>query len=156
MLENMGSTYLQNIAIKNYRGIHDLTLPFPDGPGIVMLLGDNGVGKTSILQAISTGLSGYLQGINGSSPKNILMQDIRMRTEQIGSASTAVVRVTPVNISCRATIHNEVFEWERTREWEESSQTNPTATLSSSTQTSLKSFAKRMSNDPHTVLPILR
>lgn len=156
MLPNMDSTYLQNISIKNYRGIQDLKLSFPDGPGIVMLLGDNGVGKTSILQAISTGLSGYLQGIKGSSPKNILMQDVRIHTEQIGGASTAIVRVTPVKISCRATIHNEVFEWERIREWEEGSQAIPTATLFSSTKSSLKSFARRMSNDPFTVLPILR
>lgn len=156
MFPNMDSTYLQNISIKNYRGIPDLKLFFPDGPGIVMLLGDNGVGKTSILQAISTGLSGYLQGIKGSSPKNILMQDVRIHTEQIGGASTAIVRVTPVKITCRATIHNEVFEWERIREWEEGSQAIPTATLFSSTKSSLKSFARRMSNDPFTVLPILR
>ena len=98
----MNSTYLSNIIIKNYMGIKEIELSFPEQPGITILLGDNGVGKTSILKAIATGLSGYLEGVSGSSPRNILLEDIRIRTQTLGDASTAIQRVTPVQIYCRA------------------------------------------------------
>lgn len=151
----MYPTYLSDILIRNYKGIKELELSLPTEPGITILLGDNGVGKTSILEAIATGLSGYLEGVRGSSPRNILMQDIRIHTETLGGASTAIQLVTPVVIYCRASINGEDFEWERSRELAEAGLGISSHTLDSTTAGSLRGYAKRLTNDPHVVLPVL-
>lgn len=151
----MYPTYLSDIIIKNYKGIKELELSFPANPGVTILLGDNGVGKTSILQAIATGLSGYLEGVSGSSPRNILLQDIRLHTETLGGASTAIQQVTPVQIYCRADINGERFEWERSRELAEAGHGISSRTWYSTTNNTLRGFAKKLTNDPHEMLPVL-
>lgn len=150
----MYPTYLSDIIIRNYKGIKELELSFPPRPGVTILLGDNGVGKTSILEAIATGLSGYLEGVRGSSPRNILIQDIRIHTETLGGASTAIQQVTPVEIICKASINGEEFTWERTRELATTGHGATTKTLDS-TNGSLRGFATKLTNDPHEMLPVL-
>lgn len=147
--------YLSDILIRNYKGIKELEIAFRDGPGVNILIGDNGVGKTSVLEAIATGLSAYLEGITGASPRNILIPDIRVHTELMGGASTAIKYITPVEIFCRAYIHGEHFEWVRVREAENTGFGARTHMLHSSTETTLKSFAKKLSNSIDNMLPVL-
>ena len=46
--------YVRRVAIRNFRAIEQLELEFPEEPGAwTMLLGDNGDGKTSVLQALA-------------------------------------------------------------------------------------------------------
>ena len=151
----MYPTYLSDIIIKNYKGIKELELSFPPKPGVTILLGDNGVGKTSILQAIATGLSGYLEGVRGSSPRNILLQDIRIHTETLGGASTAIEQITPAQIFCRADINGERFEWERSRELAKVGHGISSQTWYSTTNSSLRSFAQKLTNDTQAMLPVL-
>jgi energy-coupling factor transporter ATP-binding protein EcfA2 len=51
---------IEHIHIHNFRGIDDLTLEFPEARpeegGVVVLAGDNGCGKTSVLDAITIGI----------------------------------------------------------------------------------------------------
>jgi len=44
------------LAIENFRAVHDLDLPIPD-PNLTVILGVNGAGKTSILDAIAINMS---------------------------------------------------------------------------------------------------
>ena len=148
-------TYLGDILIKNYRGIKDLELSFEMEPGVTILLGDNGVGKTSILEAIATGLSGYLEGISGSSPRNISKHDVRIHTEALGGASTAIQYVTPVEIYSRAIFNGEHFEWLRSREITEKGSSLSSSTKYSTTPYSLRGYARKLTNATHTMLPIL-
>ena len=46
--------YLKQVTIENFRGIGEMTLEFQ--PGVNLLIGDNGVGKTTVLEAIVAGL----------------------------------------------------------------------------------------------------
>ena len=150
----MHPTYLSDIIISNYRGIKNLELSFPIEPGITILLGDNGVGKTSILEAIATGLSGYLEGIPGSSPRNILMEDILIHTETLGGASTAIQYATPTTIYCRGVFNGEDFEWVRSRELSEGTRGLSSYTNLSSTGGSLRGYSKKLTNDSHATFPV--
>jgi predicted ATPase len=47
---------VRRIAIRNFRAIEALELGFSEGPGWTMLLGDNGDGKSSVLQALAVAL----------------------------------------------------------------------------------------------------
>ena len=53
--------YFQQISIKNFKAVKEMELEFT--PGINLLTGDNGVGKTSVLEAIASGLCGMLKGV---------------------------------------------------------------------------------------------
>lgn len=50
--------YIEKVAIKNFKAVDDMEIEFR--PGVNLLIGDNGVGKTSILEAITVGLGGFL------------------------------------------------------------------------------------------------
>lgn len=78
--------YIKRIDIQNFKAISELSLQFK--PGVNILIGDNGVGKTSILDALVVALGGFLYGVNGASVKNILMSDVKMDTVSVGSVST--------------------------------------------------------------------
>ena len=54
---------LTHVSIKNFKGVKNMELDF--APGVNLLIGDNGVGKTSVLEAIAVGLAGMLKGIPG-------------------------------------------------------------------------------------------
>lgn len=62
---------ISRVRIENFKGLQDLTLDLSPGVGRwTMLIGENGVGKTSILQAVALALSGHRSAIDlGVSPK---------------------------------------------------------------------------------------
>ena len=70
---------LKSVSIKNFKGVKDMEFEFTSG--VNLLIGDNGVGKTSVLEAISVALSGMLKGISGVATKNILQSDIRFTVD---------------------------------------------------------------------------
>lgn len=55
----------------------DLSLDFE--AGFNLILGDNGVGKTTILEAASVAISGFLAGMEDVSTRNIYKDDVRYR-----------------------------------------------------------------------------
>ena len=59
---------LQETIIKNFRGIDEWHLLFK--PGFNLIKGENGKGKTSILEALALGLGGYIEGIDGVSTRH--------------------------------------------------------------------------------------
>ena len=66
--------YLERISINNFKAVKSMEIEFT--PGVNLLIGDNGVGKTSVLEAIAVVRSGMLKGMNGVPTKNILQNDI--------------------------------------------------------------------------------
>ena len=52
--------YLSNIHIENFKGIKNADFDFDRS--VNLMIGDNGTGKTSVLEAISVALGGFLSG----------------------------------------------------------------------------------------------
>jgi len=56
--------FLKHINIPSFRNyISDFKLDIPDGPGLTVLVGANGLGKSSILHAVEWGLTGKVERI---------------------------------------------------------------------------------------------
>lgn len=139
--------YLKKVSIKNYKGVKDIELELL--PGVNLLIGDNGVGKTSVLEATAVALSGMVKGIHGVPTKNILQNDIRFTLDEKGDASTGIHFWKPVEIACTLQIGDRVFSWNRYREDEDGK-----------TRTKIKDdgivkWMQSESNDLEAVLPLL-
>ena len=65
---------LKQFHISNFKMFDDLKLNFESG--FNLLLGDNGVGKTTILEAITVGISGFLVGMEDVPTRNIYKKDV--------------------------------------------------------------------------------
>lgn len=102
---------LNQVIIRNFKGIEECTLDLK--PGFNLLIGDNGYGKTSVLEAISVGLGGILAGLPDISAKNFTKEEIRIVLESTGEGSFNKRYITPVEVECEAVIENETFRWIR-------------------------------------------
>ena len=66
---------IEVIKIKNFRGIEELRIQL--NPKFNLLIGENGAGKTAILEAIAVGMSSFFLGMPGIPSRNIRDEDIR-------------------------------------------------------------------------------
>ena len=80
--------YLKKIHIENYKAIEKLDIELK--PGVNLLIGDNGAGKTSILEAIAVALGGMFVNVAGVSTKNIVKEDVRFIVKPLGDSSTSI------------------------------------------------------------------
>lgn len=69
--------YLKELEVSNFKMFDNIKLEFE--PGFNILLGDNGVGKTTILEAASVAISGFLTGMEDVPARNIYKQDVRYK-----------------------------------------------------------------------------
>ena len=90
--------YLKKVSIKNFKAIAEMELELQKG--VNLLIGDNGAGKTSVLDAVAVGLGGYLSGVTGVSAKNISSDQVRFQLVKMGSASSAIEYQIPTEIGC--------------------------------------------------------
>lgn len=88
--------YLEKVNLKNYKAIEEMELSLK--PGINLLIGDNGTGKTSVLEGIAIALSGLFVNVTGVSTKNPARDDVRMVIDPLGDASASVTYCDPVSV----------------------------------------------------------
>jgi len=87
---------IKEIVISNYKAIREMEISF--GPGINLLIGDNGVGKTSVLEAITVAFGDFINGMPGVAKKGITATDVRIDTQHVSDASLGIVHYTPIDI----------------------------------------------------------
>ena len=140
--------YISKIKIDNFKAISKMSIDLK--PGINLLIGDNGVGKTSILDAIVVALGGFLNGVNGVSSKNILLSDIKMHTINLGRAAASIQYDTPVRIECELWADGEMYSWLRIREAEGSRRNTKIV----KERNDISKYARTITNDVEKNLPI--
>ena len=139
--------YLEKVHLKNYKAVKDLEIDFKSG--INLLIGDNGAGKTSVLEGIATGLGGLFVNIAGVSTKNIVKEDVRVEIEPVGDSSTLVVYGEPVLAGCSLRIGDgELFSWNRVKE-------ELTSTRTKIDDKGVCAWMKKQTNLPDAVLPLI-
>lgn len=89
--------YLSNIHIENFKGIKNADIDF--GRSVNLIIGDNGTGKTSVLEAISVALGGFLSGIDGVNTIHFSKDEIRRENQLTGSGSNNTVYKTPICVN---------------------------------------------------------
>lgn len=138
--------FLKNINISNFKAIDIAEIKFEKGFNI--LIGDNGVGKTSILEAISVALGGFLVGIDGINTKHFTQDEIRCVSELLGQGSYNIKHITPIQVECNIELHGQNYTWTRRK----SSIKSARSTVE---PRDICKEASRLSQDSNEVLPIL-
>lgn len=137
---------LEQVRIKNFKGIEECQIDFEEG--FNLLIGDNGYGKTSILEAISVGLGGFIADLPDVSAKNFTMDEVRVVLEHTGEGSFHRGYMTPVEVLCKAKVEGEIFEWLRKKK-------SVKASRGTIEPRDICQKAEVMANDKNQVLPVL-
>ncbi len=88
--------YLSSIHVENFKGIKSVDLDFDRS--VNLIIGDNGTGKTSILEAIAVALGGFLSGIDGVNTIHFLKDEIRRENQLTGTGSYNIIYKTPIRV----------------------------------------------------------
>lgn len=139
--------FFKEVQIQNYKAIRNMELQF--SPGVNVLIGDNGAGKTSVLDALAVALGGFLSGVSGVSVSGIQKEDIRIETKRVAGASAAIEYRTPTVIECKAELAGKNFSWTRSRD----SETSNSKTKLSNRQ--IANYAAKLTNDATGILPLI-
>lgn len=102
---------LKTLTINNFKMLENTKLSF--GTGFNLLLGDNGVGKTTILEAAAVALGGFLVGMEDVSTRNIYMRDIRYHLEEDSIGIGNKIHHYSAEISCELMYDGEIYQWTR-------------------------------------------
>ncbi len=101
---------IRSLILKNYRCYEDLQIEFNQNYSI--LVGVNGAGKSTILDAISTALGSYIAGFDGIASNGIYHDDAYRKMYELGSRIEAEEQY-PVEIRACANIDGREVEWKR-------------------------------------------
>lgn len=101
---------IASIALKNFRGFPVFERAL--GPGINVLVGENGTGKTALLDALAIGAGSFFLGVDGVSARPIARDDVRLSTRPIGDTVDTAPRY-PVELTFHGTVFGHPLRWTR-------------------------------------------
>ncbi len=141
---------LNSLTVKNFRGFSELPVSFHDH--LTVLVGINGAGKTSILDAIAISLGTVFTAFDGLTGIKIKKQDASIKAYKVGSGDD-VQGQYPVVICANGALGSEDVAWERSLNRDSGSTTIKNASKLISIA---KSYQERLRNGDTTLsLPII-
>lgn len=111
---------LTRVQLSNYRGFENIELPLHDN--ITILVGNNGSGKSSILDGIAVGLASIFLGLDGATSGGIHKDDVRIQTFELGSRLERQPQY-PARIRCDGYVYEHPISWARALNTENGSTT---------------------------------
>ena len=100
---------INNIKIQNFRGYESLNVDL--NPNFNLIIGDNGSGKTAILEALTVAIGSFFLGIKGANSRGVYEKDIRIATFEHSEEYQF-----PVVVKANGIVHNQTISWLRTLE----------------------------------------
>ena len=139
--------YFERTEIQNFKGIEKMNLEFSSG--VNLLIGNNGVGKTTVLEALALSIQTYFSRMNDIAKKSIKKDDVHFTSNLVGDASQHRVYSNPTVIKSEINLGGLEYSSEISREDE----TNATRT-----KYTAKEFAaagRDLLNSQEAILPVI-
>ena len=141
---------IKKIELKNYRCFEDLEIDFDDN--LTVIVGNNGAGKTAILEALAISLGTFFDGLDGIPDISISKSDARLIAYDMGDGLD-VQGQYPVEIESMGQFDGKVLSWKRTLDGEKG---RTTRRGSAGFIKLAKTYQKRLrEGDKELVLPVL-
>jgi len=99
---------LNKLRLKNFRGFEEITIDFQ--PHFNIIIGENGCGKTAVLEGLSIAAASFFLGIDGVSSREIQSDDIHL-----SNYKDNIEPQFPVQVECWGEIASESLAWLRER-----------------------------------------
>ena len=101
---------INRLTVSNFKKFEEETFEFHRQ--FTLLVGDNGAGKTAVLDALRIGVGAYLLGIPYAQAPSIKREYVRRETRRNGEFST-FEPVTPSAVGCQGRVHLSDLCWNR-------------------------------------------
>ena len=111
---------IDRLYIKNFKGFEDKSFDFPrsvDAPAngngsFHLIIGQNGKGKTSTLDALAVAAGSWFLGVRGEDSRHIQPEDVRLKVIQFGDTAR-VEQQFPVIVETAGVVMGEPLKWKR-------------------------------------------
>lgn len=98
---------IDNIKIQNFRGYKELNIDLDRNFNLV--IGDNGSGKTALLEALTVAIGSFFLGIKGVYSRSFYKKDINIAVHEHNEEYSF-----PVIVEATGTINGQTIPWKRT------------------------------------------
>lgn len=139
--------YFERTEIQNFKGIEKMNLEFLSG--VNLLIGNNGVGKTTVLEALALSIQTYFSRMNDIAKKSIKKDDVHFTSNLVGDASQHRVYSNPTVIKSEINLGGLEYSSEISREDE----TN--ATRTKYTGKEFAAAGRDLLNSQEAILPVI-
>ena len=139
--------YFERTEIQNFKGVEKMKLEFSSG--VNLLIGNNGVGKTTVLEALALSMQNYFNRMNGITKKSIKKNDVHFTSNLVGDASQHRVYSNPTVIKSKINLDSMEYSSEISREDE----TNATRTKYAGKE--LAAAGRELLNSQTEILPVI-
>ena len=139
--------YFERTEIQNFKGVEKMKLEFSSG--VNLLIGNNGVGKTTVLEALALSMQNYFNRMNGITKKSFKKNDVHFTSNLVGDASHHRVYSNPTVIKSKINLDSMEYSSEISREDE----TNATRTKYAGKE--LAAAGRELLNSQTEILPVI-
>lgn len=102
---------LKTLKLRNFRKFEDFEIAFH--PKLTVLIGTNGVGKTTLLDAAAVAIGSFFVGLNGVPSPGIKNSDARIKAFSMGSGEDVQPQY-PIQVEATGIANGKRGTWERT------------------------------------------
>ena len=102
--------YIENLHLINYRSFEELHMSFHEK--LTVIVGGNGVGKTSIIEALAIACGTFFLGLDNVKSASIKSADVRYSYYNIGSGLDSQQQF-PVSILAEGSVGGKALWWRR-------------------------------------------
>ncbi len=96
--------------MENYRPFSELTVPFHEK--LTVLAGDNGAGKTAVLEAAAVAVGTLFTKLEGVSGSRLRPSDARLKAYSLGGSQDVQAQY-PVRVAAAGRVDGENYQWAR-------------------------------------------
>lgn len=104
---------INELRLRNFKCFEEKTITLH--PQCTLLVGVNGSGKTSILDALSVAVGSWFLGVDGASNRHIRQSEVRLSHSDWGNESQVLLwtKHYPCTVGARGSFGTQELEWER-------------------------------------------
>ncbi|MBL0385293.1 AAA family ATPase [Tumebacillus sp. ITR2] len=101
---------IERLVLENFRGFERREITFSEQ--FTVLIGDNGSGKSTILDGLAVALGSFMAGIEGREIRTIQSEEVRQKKIVIGEITTMEPQL-PTRVVCTGTVEGRRQTWDR-------------------------------------------